>query len=79
MCPTITQRKYNATRLRYLPMDATEAARAGVGRSVQPRRDPLGLRGCGFFRVKDGKIVFQRGYWDKLTFLSLHGLPLPTR
>jgi limonene-1,2-epoxide hydrolase len=42
-------------------------------------RDPLGLRGCGFFRVKDGKIVFQRGYWDKLTFLSLHGLPLPTR
>jgi len=42
-------------------------------------RDPLGLRGCGLFRVKDGKIVFQRGYWDKLTFLSLHGLPLPTR
>ena len=26
-------------------------------------RDPLGLRGCGFFHVKDGKIVFQRGYW----------------
>lgn len=41
-------------------------------------RDPLGLRGCGFFRVCDGKIVFQRGYWDKLTFLRLHGLPLPT-
>lgn len=40
-------------------------------------RDPLGLRGCGFFRVVRGKIVFQRGYWDKLTFLRAHGLPLP--
>jgi limonene-1,2-epoxide hydrolase len=40
-------------------------------------RDPLGLRGCGFFRVVNGQIVFQRGYWDKLTFLRLHSLPLP--
>lgn len=40
-------------------------------------RDPLGLRGCGFFHVIDGKIAFQRGYWDKLTFLRTHGLPLP--
>ncbi len=40
-------------------------------------RDPLGLRGCGFFRVKEGKIVFQRGYWDKLTFLRQHSLPIP--
>ena len=40
-------------------------------------RDPLGLRGCGFFHVVNGKIVFQRGYWDKLTFLRQHGLPLP--
>lgn len=40
-------------------------------------RDPLGLRGCGFFHVVDGHIVFQRGYWDKLTFLRLHGLPVP--
>ena len=39
-------------------------------------RDPLGLRGCGFFNIKDGKIVLQRGYWDKLSFLKLHGLPL---
>lgn len=42
-------------------------------------RDPLGLRGCGFFRVVDGKIHFQRGYWDKLSFLRQHGLPLPTK
>jgi len=39
-------------------------------------RDPLGLRGCGFFTVRDGLIVFQRGYWDKLTFLKMHGLPI---
>src|SRR5215471_933147 len=41
-------------------------------------RDPLGLRGCGFFHVVDGKIAFQRGYWDKLSFLRLHGLPTPS-
>ena len=40
-------------------------------------RDPLGLRGCGFFKIRDGKIVFQRGYWDKLSFLRQHGLPVP--
>lgn len=37
-------------------------------------RDPKGLRGCGFFHVVAGRIVFQRGYWDKLTFLRQHGL-----
>ena len=40
-------------------------------------RDPLGLRGCGFFHVVEGHIVFQRGYWDKLSFLRQHGLPVP--
>lgn len=40
-------------------------------------RDPLGLRGCGFFHVVGGLIVFQRGYWDKLTFLRQQGLALP--
>lgn len=39
-------------------------------------RDPLGLRGCGFFQVVNGKILFQRGYWDKLSFLKQHGLPV---
>lgn len=38
--------------------------------------DPLGLRGCGFFHVVNGKILFQRGYWDKLTFLKKHNLPI---
>jgi limonene-1,2-epoxide hydrolase len=40
-------------------------------------RDPKGLRGCGFFHVIDGRIAFQRGYWDKLSFLRQQGLPLP--
>lgn len=40
-------------------------------------RDPKGLRGCGFFRIVGGKIAFQRGYWDKLSFLRLHNLPMP--
>lgn len=39
-------------------------------------RDPKGLRGCGFFHVVDGSIAFQRGYWDKLSFLRSQGLPL---
>jgi hypothetical protein len=42
-------------------------------------RDPLGLRGCGFFRVEDDKIVFQRGYWDRLSFLRAHGLDADTQ
>jgi len=41
-------------------------------------KDPLGLRGCGFFQITDGKIKFQRGYWDKLSFLRMHNLPIPT-
>jgi len=40
-------------------------------------KDPLGLRGCGFFHIQNGKIVFQRGYWDKLSFLRMHKLPIP--
>lgn len=39
-------------------------------------RDPLGLRGCGFFTVRNGQIAFQRGYWDKLSFLRMHNLPI---
>ena len=41
-------------------------------------KDPLGLRGCGFFQIKEDKIVFQRGYWDKLSFLRMHNLPIPS-
>lgn len=41
-------------------------------------KDPLGLRGCGFFKIEGDKIKFQRGYWDRLTFLKMHNLPMPT-
>ena len=40
-------------------------------------RDPLGLRGCGFFRVAGDRIVFQRGYFDQLSFFRIQGLPVP--
>jgi len=39
-------------------------------------RAPSGLRGCGFFQIVNNKIIFQRGYWDKLSFLKLHNLPI---
>ena len=39
-------------------------------------RDPFGLRGCGFFQIVNNKILFQRGYWDKLSFLKLRNLPM---
>lgn len=39
-------------------------------------KDPKGLRGCGFFQIQDDKIIFQRGYWDKLSFHRLYDIPL---
>ena len=41
-------------------------------------KDPIGLRGCGFFNIENDLIVFQRGYWDKLSFLRAHDLPMPS-
>ncbi|MCL2632011.1 MAG: nuclear transport factor 2 family protein [Coriobacteriia bacterium] len=40
--------------------------------AIMEWRDPLGLRGCGFFKIINDKIIFQRGYWDKLSFLKQH-------
>ena len=36
-------------------------------------RDPNGLRGCGFFRIEDGLIRFQRGYWDRQMMAECSG------
>ena len=47
--------------------------------AVMEWRDPLGLRGCGFFQVRDGRIVFQRGYFDQLSFFRQQGLAVPDR
>ena|SRR5476651_2308112 len=41
-------------------------------------KDPKGLRGCGFFYIINDRIRFQRGYWDRLSFLRQQGFPLPT-
>ncbi len=40
-------------------------------------KDPLGLRGCGFFHIENDQILLQRGYWDKLSFFRQHNLPFP--
>ena len=40
-------------------------------------RDPIGLKGCGFFQFKDAKIVHQKGYFDQLTFFKAQGQPIP--
>lgn len=42
-------------------------------------RDPTGLRGCGFFEIRDDRIRFQRGYFDQLSFFRLNGLAVPDR
>ena len=34
------------------------------------------LRGCGFFHVVAGKIRYQRGYFDKVTWFGQLGIPL---
>jgi len=47
--------------------------------AIMEWRDPLGLRGCGFFQIRGGKIIFQRGYFDQLSFLRQQNLPLPTQ
>lgn len=39
--------------------------------------DPNGLRGCGCFQIANDEIVFQRGYFDQLSFFRLQGLEVP--
>lgn len=45
--------------------------------AIMEWKDPLGLRGCGFFHVVEGKIRFQRGYFDQLSFFRIQKLPIP--
>ncbi len=37
-------------------------------------KDPLGLRGCGFFKLHNNQIVHQKGYFDQLNFFKAQGL-----
>ena len=41
-----------------------------------PTGNAFEIRGCGFFQFRDGKIVTQRGYWDKLSWFTQIGLPI---
>ena len=43
---------------------------------MAPNGRSFALRGCGFFHVTDGKIRFQRGYFDKATWFGQLGIPL---
>ena len=47
------------------------------GWAVLEWSDPTGLRGCGFFQISNDKIVFQRGYFDQLSFFRLQGIEVP--
>lgn len=42
----------------------------------QPTGRSFELRGCGFFQFREGEIILQRGYWDKLTWFEQIGLPI---
>lgn len=44
--------------------------------AVQATGKRYALRGCGFFRIKDGKIKLQRGYWDKASWYAQIDVPL---
>ena len=42
----------------------------------QPTGRSFEIRGCGFFNFRDGGIVLQRGYWDRLSWFKQVGLPI---
>jgi len=45
---------------------------------IEPTGKSFKLRGCGFFRVVEGKIQFQRGYFDRHTWFTQIGVPMET-
>jgi len=49
---------------------------SGALGGAQPTGKSFKLRGCGFFHVVEGKIRFQRGYFDRYTWFSQVGLPI---
>ena len=49
---------------------------AGEFYGNRPTGKTFEIRGCGFFQFRDGKIIYQRGYWDKLSWFKQVGLPI---
>lgn len=43
---------------------------------LPPNGRTFTMRGCGFFRVEGGQIVFQRGYWDRARWFLQLGIPV---
>jgi hypothetical protein len=66
------RREFASAKMRCIPDRIHEAGNV----AILEWKDPLDLRGCGFFTIEGDRIVFQRGYWDKLSFLKKHGLPI---
>ncbi len=44
--------------------------------SNQPTGKEFEIRGCGFFTFRNGLIVKQQGYWDKLSWFEQIGLAI---
>lgn len=49
---------------------------AGEFYGSRPTGKTFEIRGCGFFNFREGKILYQRGYWDKLSWFKQVGLPI---
>lgn len=45
--------------------------RSRIGDPACRGKDGELMHGCGFFRIIEGEIVFQRGYWDAATWRRL--------
>lgn len=71
----------NETHLVNLLVDGEWASIEWSGRATffahpHDKGKPFELRGCGFFRIVDGKIREQRGYFDKATWFRQVDLPM---
>jgi limonene-1,2-epoxide hydrolase len=66
------RREFVAAKMTCVPEFIHEAGSV----AILEWKDPMELRGCGIFTVEGDRIVFQRGYWDRLSFLKMHGLPI---
>ncbi len=45
---------------------------------IAPTGRAFTLRGCGLFKIADGRIRFHRGYFDRYTWFSQIGVPFPS-
>lgn len=45
-----------------------------IGDPAFKGKDGPRMHGCGFFKIQDGKIRCQRGYWDKQTWQKQAGV-----